>query len=127
MTGNPPPSRERRQSERVAFRGIAQLLVTGHPPLEVRTIDIGLGGIGGVVSGNLPANLACTVRVAIPMRPGGPVTIELRACVVHSILSGNEGGFKIGLQFVHLPASAESALKEFLRSRNTHLPSLARV
>ena len=127
MTRPPATGRERRQFERVAFRGIAYLIVAGHPPLEVRTFDIGLGGIGIVASGNPPANLSCTVRVAIPVRPCGTATIELRANVVHSILSGNEDGFKIGLQFVHLPASAESTIKEFLRTRSTQLPSLARA
>lgn len=110
-----PSGRERRQHARVVLRSTAYLLLSGHSPIEVRTFDIGIGGIGIVAPANPPANLSCTIRVTIPVKPQGSTSFEVQAKVVNSVLSGSEDGFRVGLQFINLSSTAESAILRLLQ------------
>jgi c-di-GMP-binding flagellar brake protein YcgR len=98
------------------LRSVAQLMMPGQPALMVRTFDIGIGGVGIIAPANLPALLSCRVRIAVPVKGHGSTTVEAQAKVVHSVLSGSEDGFRIGLQFVDLPPVALAAIKQFLLS-----------
>src|SRR5664279_5069732 len=112
MSTTTPPGPERRQYKRAALRGIAHLVLTGHPSIEVRTVDISVGGMGIVASANPPAGLACVIRVVIPVKPRGTTTVEVQAKVAHSIFSHGAGGFLIGLEFSQLSAEAKSAVMQ---------------
>lgn len=116
MSTTPAPNPERRQRQRVALRGTAYLALTGHQPVEVRTVDISIDGVGVVGSANPPAGLTCLIRLAIPVKPRGSTPIEVEAKVTHSVFSQGGGGFLIGLQFVGLSPTATSAIKQFLQS-----------
>jgi c-di-GMP-binding flagellar brake protein YcgR len=110
--------RERRQHQRVRYRSVAHLLLPDQQPLEVRTFDIGLGGVAIVASGNPPTHSSCALRLTIPVRPQGSAIVEVQAKVVYSVLSTTEDGFMIGLQFISLSAAAETAIMQFVRARS---------
>ena len=105
---------ERREHERKPLRASGQLLLPNRAPMEVRTVDLSLGGMGVVVPANLAPKLACLVRVALPLKPKGSALMEAQATVAHSVLSGNQAGFLVGLQFTSVSAASAAAIKHFL-------------
>jgi c-di-GMP-binding flagellar brake protein YcgR len=105
---------ERRQYERKHLRTSGQLFVAGRPPMEVRTIDLSLGGLALAAPMDVPAKTLCVVRVVLPLKPKGNVLLEARARVVHSVLSSAQAGFSIGLQFTDVSAATAAALNQFL-------------
>ena len=107
---------ERRKHLRKPLRGNAQLLLAGHPPQVVRTVNLALGGMSILALTNLPLKAQCTLRFDLPLKGGGFKPIEVDATVLHGIYSGSEGGFiKIGLQFRALGVEAVSAIQNFLQ------------
>ena len=105
---------ERRQGYRKLFRGPAQLLLPTREVLRVRTLDISLGGIGLVVPSNLSRDAVCDIKFRAPLMGDRVEMLVARGRVTHSILSGPEGGFIIGLQFTDLPVSALAAIRRYV-------------
>ena len=106
---------ERRQHERKPLRASGQLLLANRAPMEIRTVDLSLGGAGVVAPVNLAPKLTCLVRIALPIKPKGSALIEAQAAVAHSVLSSSQSGFLIGLQFTSVSAASATAIKQFLR------------
>lgn len=107
-------SAERRQHVRKPLHGLAYVMLAGHPPIAVRTLEIGPGGIAIVAAANPPPKMNARLRLNLPTRSRGLVTVELAVTVLHSVLSRRENGFKVGLQFVDVPAPAQQAITAFL-------------
>lgn len=96
-----PATKEQRQHRRRVLQTTAQVSIPGHPPFEVRTTDVSLGGLGIVAGANPPSKLIVKVRLQLPqLRTGKAVSVEFEGRVVHSVLSRRYGGFSIGLAFV---------------------------
>lgn len=104
----------RQRVVRLALQAAGNARWENYPPLRVRTINIGLGVVAAV---NPRPDLACLLRFALPLQPFEGTSIDVQARVSHSVLSGQEDGFKIGLQFVHLPVSAAAAIEQYLRMK----------
>ncbi|MBL8345468.1 MAG: PilZ domain-containing protein [Rubrivivax sp.] len=105
---------DRRAHDRHPFRTSAALVMSDGRVLQARTLDVGKGGAGVVVDVSLPVDAGLTIRMNLPARPTGSALFEARATVVSCSLAGSEGGFRIGLQFGTLEASALAALKGVL-------------
>lgn len=105
---------ERRAHDRHPFRTAAVLTLQGGRAVEARTLDIGNGGAGVVVDFNVPVNTTVSVRMSLPARPSGSAVFETQATVVNCTLAGSDGGFRVGLKFGVLSASASAALKGVL-------------
>ena len=105
---------DRRTTERRAFRAPALLRLPSQQVLEVRTIDISAGGIGLVVPLNLRRDSLCDVRVRAPVQAEGTEIILARGRIAHSILSGKEKGFLIGLEFIGLSGPQRALIKQYV-------------
>jgi len=111
-----PSNDERRNHERRILKVQAELLITGRPPLAVRTMDISEGGISVLCPTNLPARTECTVRMSLPVPPTGRKLIELRAVVRYSILSSSGGGFQLGMSVPVTDQATSAAIKVYIKN-----------
>ncbi len=82
--------------------------------MDVRTLDISLGGMGVVAPVNLRSGITLTVQFTLPARSKGMTPVQARVQVTHSILGRDEGGFKIGLRFLGVDNNTTAAIREFL-------------
>lgn len=105
---------ERRQHERRPLRVHAAIAFSATQIFEVKTYDIGLGGVGVIADVELKPGAELFVRIPLPAMPD-IVIIETRAKVAYSILGNDMEGFRIGLRFLNLDANASSALRQFLK------------
>ncbi|MBK7353582.1 MAG: PilZ domain-containing protein [Nitrosomonas sp.] len=109
---------EKRTHERVTLRTQAIILLPDRKTIKVRTLDIALGGMAIVADGNPNPGVTFNIQLTIPLRADILPLFEAKVRVAHSVLSGREGGFKIGLQFIELSDAAESVLKQFLEQNS---------
>jgi c-di-GMP-binding flagellar brake protein YcgR len=110
---------DRRTSARRAFRAPALLRLPDRQVLEVRTFDISVGGIGVVTPFNLKAAGVCDIRVRPPILTGGVDVLLARARIAHSILSGKEKGFMIGLEFTEIASDLADLIKQYVSAKST--------
>lgn len=96
---------ERRKFTRRALRVAATVTLSNAQTFQVRTLDIGLGGMAIVASANPKPGVTFNIRLSVPLGHEAEA-FEAKVRVVHSIFSSAESGFKIGLKFVQ--ASQES-------------------
>lgn len=111
-----PSNDERRNHERRILRVQAELILTGRPPLAVRTMDISEGGLSVLCPINLPARTECTVKVSLPVPPTGRKPVELRAVVRYSILSSSGGGFQLGMSVPVTDPVTAAAIKACIKN-----------
>lgn len=109
---------EKRTYERVTLRTQATILLSDKKTIKVRTLDIALGGMAIVADGNPNPGVVFNIQLTLPLRADVPPLFEAKVKVAHSVLSGKEGGFKIGLQFIDLNDAAESMLVQFLEQNS---------
>jgi len=103
-------SSDRRAHDRHPYRTAAVLVLSNGTTFKGKTLDLGKGGAGVVTDLPVPINAVVTVRMTLPAKAGGVAPFEAPATVVNCSLAGSLGGFRIGLQFGSMPASAASAL-----------------
>ena len=109
----PDPS-ERRAHDRRPLRIVAHVLLPGAQAFEVRTLDIGAGGMGIVASANPKPGTSFAIQFTLPPKGGAQAApLQLKVKVANSIL--DQGGFKIGLQFMDLQPAIERVLRQFLQ------------
>jgi c-di-GMP-binding flagellar brake protein YcgR len=87
---------------------------SGGQSVVVRTYDISEGGLGIVTDASPPYGTNLSVRVRIPAGDAIPMELDARVTVARSVLSSDESGFKVGLQFVSLEPAARAAIRRFL-------------
>ncbi|NML15796.1 PilZ domain-containing protein [Azohydromonas caseinilytica] len=105
---------DRRQVDRKAFRSLGLLRLPSRQVLEVRTVDISVGGMGVVAPWNLQRDLCCDIRLRAPVMSAGMDFLVLRCRVAHSILSGKADGFMIGLEFLDPPAAVLDVVRQYV-------------
>jgi hypothetical protein len=105
---------QRRQTERKRFRTFAQLILPSGHTVAARTYDLGPDGISVVAPVNLTLKSRCEVVFRLPTvsRKAGSTRISAR--VTHSILSRQQDGFMIGLNFVAVHESDLSAITGYM-------------
>lgn len=106
---------DRRGEERRLYRAGALWAPVGLAPLQARTLDLSVSGLGLVSPVNPPVGTRCQVRFVVPTRDHGPMTIDAMAKVARSIFSSAEDGFRVGLMFEPLPEEATRAIQRFVR------------
>jgi len=116
--GNPRGLEERQHVRRV-LRTMAQLIVAGSPPFQVRTLDISAGGMAILTTVQPPRGLNCTVQLSLPQTGREPVAMALPVTVAHSIFSSGKEGVKVGLSFNALPPDAAAMVQRFVDGANS--------
>lgn len=106
---------ERRIAPRRIIRTRATVVLSGKFTFEVRTLDISVGGMCIVAAANPTPGTPMQITCHIPVTGMGTVQIDAHAKVIHSVFSGDEEGFKIGLSFTELPAHCKEAINKFVR------------
>lgn len=114
MNAPTSPTPDRRQHERRSLRGAAQLALPGRAVMAVRMLHLSAGGMGIVGPSNLPARTTGLLRMSIPKKTVGSDTFDVDIKVTHSVYGGSEDGFKIGLEFVNMPAAMVTAVSAYL-------------
>lgn len=114
MTAPSSTTPDRRQHERRALRGAAQLALPGRAVMAVRMLHLSSGGMGIVGPSNLPARTTGLLRMSIPKKTLGSDTFDVDVMVTHSVYGGSEDGFKIGLEFVNMTEAMAAAVTAFL-------------
>lgn len=92
------------------------MLVLGLRPLEVMTLDIGISGISVVAAVDAPPDAECTLRFFLP-RGLESMPIETQVVVAHSVFSGPDDGYRVGMGFRKLTDEQVSAIKVYVSSR----------
>ena len=90
------------------------ILLPGQAVFQHRAFDIRESRIRLVAQTNLYSGLTVALRFVIAYGIWQVQMIQTPAVVVYSTFSGKKGGFKVGLRFSELTASAQSALKRYL-------------
>ncbi|NML15737.1 PilZ domain-containing protein [Azohydromonas caseinilytica] len=103
-----------REVEKRTLRTRAMLVLSNREQLEGRTYFIASSGMGVVAPLNLPQGCKCEVHFRLPLMEHGSVPIRLHARVHHSILSAQQGGFLIGLDFTEAHADVLHAIKRYM-------------
>jgi c-di-GMP-binding flagellar brake protein YcgR len=111
---DPKNAEERRKQARRALKGSARIMLSTGQIFVVRTTDISVEGVGVVAAANPKNGTTFKIQVTLPTRPTGTTTFEASAKVVHSILAGEQDGFKIGLMFGGLTPEIEAAIRKYV-------------
>ncbi|EXJ14765.1 hypothetical protein D779_2134 [Imhoffiella purpurea] len=96
------------------MHGTAQLSSPEHRSFVVYIVDISAGGVRVVAPINPRVGTVFVLRIRLPLRPSGSLPVETRVSVAHSILTGEEDGFVLGLTFLELPNVARNAILDYL-------------
>lgn len=106
---------ERREAVRRPLRGAAMVLLPGQPGRLGRTLDVSATGICVVLAETLPAGIECMVGFEMPDGTGMRKRVQSRARIVHSVLSKQSDGFKVGMQLLQPPEETRRAIEMFIR------------
>ena len=106
---------DRREAVRRHLRSPALVLLPGQPGRVGRTIDVSETGLCVLMPEGLPGGTECMVGFEVPDKTGARKRVQSRARVVHSVLSTQGDGFKIGMQFVQVPDETQRVLESFIR------------
>lgn len=105
---------QRRKQQRRAIRGMGSFVLPGSQ-IEVRLLDISTQGMGVVAPLPMPIGTRCSARFGLP-NESGRLPVQLDATVIGCVLSGNDGGFRLGMQFSALPSATRSAIEDYVTS-----------
>lgn len=104
----------RRAVERYPLRTKVLVVIGDQHRLDVRSLDVGKGGMGIVSDWNLPVGTQVVVKFSLPVKHMA-VPMILNAVVVNGALAGSLGGFRVGLQFRGVSPQATQALEQFVQ------------
>lgn len=108
------PEPERRQARRAILRTNVQLFMPDNKLIEGRSIDISSGGIGLVSDFTLKAGLQVTVAFTMLGVDNKPKRYTVAATVANCVLSGEMGGFRLGLLFRNPGSDISKAISDYL-------------
>jgi len=104
---------DRRASDRRPLRVSARVLLPNDQSFDVRTLDIGAGGMGIVAGANPRPGTSFAIQFTLPAKANqGPMPLQVKVKVANSVL--DHAGFKIGLQFLALEPAMERVIRQFL-------------
>jgi hypothetical protein len=109
---------DRRVFERKTLRGPARIVLSGTPSMIVKLIDISLGGICVISDSNMAAKKSFQLEFNILVRKTSAMA-GFRAAVVvtHVSFSHNDGGFRIGAQFMGLTDTQKQLIVQYMDAR----------
>ena len=121
---------ERRRYERFPFRRMVTLHFYEGAPIELPAIDISAGGIGVRSHINIATDKMCMANISIVILQGN-LSFEASAQVKHCIFSRSENGFILGLNYVKIETSLQTAIVCLMRGLseqiNTTHDAIARL
>lgn len=103
---------DRRATDRRPLRILARVLLPNDQSFEVRTMDIGAGGMGIVASANPKPGTTFAIQFNLPSKTGPATPMQVKVKVANSVLG--DQGFKIGLQFQGLDPASERVIRQFI-------------
>jgi c-di-GMP-binding flagellar brake protein YcgR len=107
---------DRRAHDRRPLRIAARVLLPNDQAFEVRTLDIGAGGMGILAGANPKAGTIFAIQFALPSKTGGSASpLQIQVKVANSVLGIDQGGFKIGLQFLGLDPASERIIRQYVK------------
>ena len=106
---------DRREAVRRPLRANAMVLLPGQPGRLGRTIDVSETGVCVSLKDFLPQGTECLVGFELPDKHGNRRRVQSKAKVVHSVLSGQSEGFKVGMRLVTPTDELVLALQSFVR------------
>jgi len=113
---------ERRRYERFPFRRMVTLHFFEDTPMEFPAIDISAGRIGVRSHINIAADKMCIAKVSIVISQGN-LSFEASAQVIHSIYSRSENGFILGLNYIKIEPSLQTAIVCLMRGLSDDMNS----
>ena len=105
---------DRRAHDRYPLRTDVMLKSSDGRQFPGRSLDVGKGGMALVIDINPSPGTKFVVQARLPVRPGGSAPFEAPIVVASCVLSTGDGGFRIGVQFGTLSATAQDVLKRCL-------------
>lgn len=88
----------------------------GAETLQCKTNDISAGGVAVICPRNVSPG--CELTVYLLIDPGGPthpqVVFEAQGKVMNTVLSGQQGGFRLGIEFTKFAGDSQQLLKKHL-------------
>ena len=106
---------ERRSSQRKLFSTTACLTCQDDACVHGRTLDISLTGMAVVMPLSPALGLIYMIVFSVPTAARQSKKIEITGRTIYSILSGPQGGFRVGLEFVDISVDIISAIQAFIR------------
>lgn len=106
---------ERREAVRRTVRAHAMVLLPGLPGRLGRTVDVSETGVCVALPEALPSGTECLVAFELPDKAGNRRRLQSKARVVHSVLSNQGDGFKVGMQLREPTEEVVLALQTFVR------------
>lgn len=106
---------ERRSSQRKLFSTTACLTCQDDARVQGRTLDISSTGMAVVMPLSPALGLICMIAFSVPTAARQSKKIEIAGRIIYSILSGPQGGFRLGLEFMDIPVDIASAIQAFIR------------
>jgi PilZ domain len=105
---------DRRAHDRYPLHTDIALLASDGRQFPGRMLDIGKGGMAVVIDINPAVGTRYAVQARLPTRPAGNAAFEAQVTVASCVLATGDGGFRVGLQFAGLSATAQDVLKRCL-------------
>jgi hypothetical protein len=95
----------------------ALMMVQGRPAIQVRTMDISIGGIGIESAVAIDKGALCMVGFAFPTGRGGlRIPMEFRANVAYSVFKGTLG-VQLGLRFLEPSEAFIKVIDDYVSGR----------
>lgn len=108
------PAIDKRLEDRRSLRVSATVMVSPTQSFEVRTMDISSGGMAICAAANPRTGTQFDISFQIPNKTQGSTPVQVRVRVAYSVLSRDQDGFKIGLQFVHLSPDSATTIGRYI-------------
>ncbi|MDD5176665.1 MAG: PilZ domain-containing protein [Sterolibacterium sp.] len=110
---------DNRKSPRYPIRWRSAIVVEGHgkpETIQCRTNDISISGVSVICHRNISAPHAVTVYLLIdPGNENHPqVIVEAQGSIMNNVLSGQQGGFRLGIQFTKFAGDGKQVLLKYL-------------
>lgn len=105
---------ERRISDRRPLRTQAVAWTADGKAMKVRTLDVSPGGMALSSATNPNQGTVLSIQFSIPKVTNGATVVKVRGEVTYSVLSGEVGGFKVGVRFSDVPQEAAEAIAGYI-------------
>ncbi|MGV0950234.1 MAG: chemotaxis protein CheB [Azonexus sp.] len=128
MTAPPvPPKAECRGAARCIFHGPIDIQLADHQLMVGHGIDISSSGLALHGPRNLAAGTRCKVQFSLKLHDGALHSIILAGVIVNSAFSGENGTFRLGIQFCSVSDPYRETLHQYMAAHPTSGRELATV
>jgi hypothetical protein len=110
-----PEFSDRRASPRRIFHGSISIGLPEGQVIAGRGIDISASGVGLQCPVNLPTHHHCQLQLSLLLRDGSVHRLNLPGVVMYTVLSGEYGAFKVGVQFESVSAASQHILARYMK------------